>query len=617
MPRQINLIRLLRPHWKKLLLTTIAVVGVSAADVLQPWPLKIVLDSVLAGRQMPHWVASFANFAFGGDKRSILNFAVLSVIVITAVESVGSYVQSYFTTSIGEWAAHDIRCTVYHHIERLSLRFYDQKQTGDLITRMTSDIDAVQTLISSALMDSVVDVLTLTGMLSVMLYLNWQFSLIALCITPLLFVVAFTYKRRIKRISRSARKKESEVVSNIQEVFSSIRVVKAFAREDFEEKRFEKGSREQAETALQARAIKARLSPIVDVIVAGGTCVVLWYGAGLVLSGDLTAGALVVFMAYLRKLYSPLKDLAKMANTFSRASVGLEAIQEVMEEKEQVCERPDAIEAHDLKGRIEFDHVNFGYTPGRAVVKDVNLIVKPGQVAAFVGPTGAGKTTIINLIPRFYDVQSGSIRLDGEDVRNMKLGSLRQNISFVLQETILFHAPVWQNIAYGRLEATRDEIVRAAQLANAHEFIVKMPQGYDTMIGERGVTLSGGQRQRIAIARAIIKDAPILIMDEPTTGLDAASEELVLHALRNLMAGRTCIINAHRLATIRRADVIFVLRDGRIVERGTHQELLAHGGLYATLCDIQFRQQEDEQFQSAKLSPITVGDALPEPAWHS
>ncbi len=600
---QINLVRLLRPHWKELGVAALAVIGVSAADLLQPWPLKIVLDYVLTERRMPPWLESFTNLVFGGDRLAILSFAVVSVLIITVIDSIGSYIQSYWMTSVGEWVGHDIRSRVYHHIERLSLRYYDQKQTGDLITRMTSDIDAIQTLISSALMDTVIDLLTLSGMLGVMLYLNWRFSVIALCITPLLFIVAFKYKRRIKQVSRSARRKQTEMVSTIQEVFSSIRVVKAFAREEFEQRRFEKESREQVETALQARAIKARLSPIVDIIMAGGTCFVLWYGARLVLSGGLTAGALVVFMLYLRKLYSPLKDLAKMTNTFSRASVGLEAIQEVMREEEQVSDRADAIEARNLKGKIEFDHVDFGYSPERLALKDINLTIAPGQIAAFVGPTGAGKTTIINLIPRFYDVQSGHVRIDGEDAGSFRLESLRQNISFVLQETILFHAPVWQNIAYGKLEATRDEIVRAARLANAHEFIMNMPQGYDSMIGERGVTLSGGQRQLIAIARAIIRDAPILIMDEPTTGLDAASEKLVLAALNNLMAGRTCIINAHRLATIRRADIIFVLRDGTIVERGTHEELLARGGLYATLYDIQFQREETEQSGTAELSP--------------
>ena len=417
--KEIKLFQLLLPHWKGLTAALIAVLGITVADVLQPWPLKIVLDHVVSGRRLPDWLASIMNFAFGDNKNAVLNFAVVAVIAITIIESISSYVESHVMTSIGQWVGHDIRQRVYHHIERLSLRYYDQKQTGDLITRMTSDIDAVQSVITSALMKTLIDVLTVAGMLAVMFYLNWRFSLIALGVTPLLFIVVYKYKRRIKQVSRSARKKESEVLSTIQEVFASIRVVKAFGREDFEERRLAEGSRAQVETALQARDIKARLSPIVDIILAAGSCLVLWYGARLVLSGALTAGALVVFMLYLRKLYSPLKDLAKITNTFSRAAVGLEAIQEVMREEEQVS--TDGAATPRASGAIQFQHVDFGYTPGRLALKDLSFSIQPGQVAAFVGPTGAGKTTIINLIPRFYDVLSGHIRIDGEDVRNYQL----------------------------------------------------------------------------------------------------------------------------------------------------------------------------------------------------
>ena len=603
---EISLIRLLRSYWKQLVIAGIAVVGVSAADLLQPWPLKVVLDYVIANHPMPKWFNSLTNLVFGGDRVAILNFAIIAVAIITLVDSLSSYTQSYFMTSIGEWVGHDLRRTVYRHIERLSLKYHDQQQTGDLINRMTGDIESIQTVITSNLMDTVVDLLTLAGMLAVMVYLDWKFSLIALWITPVLFIVAFKYRGRIKQASRKARKKQSDVLSTIQEVFSSIRVVKAFAREDFEQQRFEQQSREQAEMALQARSVKARLSPVVDVIVATGTCLVLWYGVQRVLSGTLTPGALVIFMMYLRKLYSPMKHLAKMANTFSRASVGLEAIREVMREEEQTSNRAGAVTAQNVRGSIQFEHVNFGYSPDRLVTKDVSLKIEAGQIAAFVGPTGSGKTTITNLIPRFYDLLSGRILLDGVDVRSFTLESLRNNISFVLQETILFHAPVWQNIAYGKLEATRDEIVRAAQLANAHEFIVKMPQGYDTMVGERGLTLSGGQRQRIAIARAIIRDSPILIMDEPTTGLDAASEKLVMDALNRMMRGRTCLINAHRLATISQADIIFLVKDGRIVEQGTHEELLAQDGMYAPLYKIHSRWAEDKKPVSRKAAVYSL-----------
>jgi subfamily B ATP-binding cassette protein MsbA len=489
---------------------------------------------------------------------------------------------------------HELRQVLYHHIQRLSLAFHDRKRTGDLISTVTADIDAIQDFISQALLGIVVNVLTLVGMLAVMFYLNWRFTLIALSITPPLFAVVYTYTRRIKQASRALRKKEGEVVSVVAEVLSSIRVVKAFAREDYEEARLAQQSLENVEIALRARSLKAKLAPVVQVIVAVGTCLVLWYGVNLVLTDQMTSGSLLVFLLYLGKMYKPMRDLSKMTDTMSKASVSYERIHEVIETEDEVRNLPGAKKAPPFQGEIEFEHVHFAYENGYGTLRDINLHVEPGQVAALVGPTGAGKSTIISLIGRFYDPQQGSVKIDGRDVRSYKMKSVRRQMSFVLQETLLFRAPVWQNIAYGRPEASREEILRAAELANADEFISKMPQQYDTMVGEKGVTLSGGQRQRIAIARAIIRNAPILILDEPTSGLDAASEELVFEALGRLMEGRTTIVIAHRLATVRRADVIFVIDDGTIVERGTHDELLDAGGLYSKLYEIQFRDEANQ-----------------------
>ncbi|HEY3102302.1 MAG TPA: ABC transporter ATP-binding protein, partial [Pyrinomonadaceae bacterium] len=400
---------------------------------------------------------------------------------------------------------------------------------------------------------------------------------------------------RIKEASRDVRRKEGEVVSVLEEVLSSIRVVKAFAREDYEQERFEKQSLESVERALAARSLKAKLAPLVEVIVACGTCLVLWWGARLVVSGALTSGELLVFLLYLGKMYKPMRELSKMTDTISKADVGWERIREVLENETQVKNLPGAKRAPKFKGDIEFDRVSFAYNKEQPLLADLSLKIQPGQLAALVGPTGAGKTTIVSLLPRFYDVTSGSIRIDGQDIRRYKLKSLRRQISFVLQETILFRAPIWQNIAYGKPEATREEIIRAAQLANAEEFILRMPEGYDTMVGERGVTLSGGQRQRVTIARAVIREAPILVMDEPSSGLDAESENLVFDALSNLMAGKTSIVIAHRLATVSRADVIFVIDGGRVAEQGTHQELLARGGLYSRLYELQFKREDEER----------------------
>jgi len=593
MQKKIRITDLLYPHWPALTLAFVAVIGESVTDLLEPWPLKIVFDHVFGSKRMPDWLAGAVGW-FGSDKLSILNFVVLAVIAIAVFGALSSYFEKYLTTSVGQWVMHDLRRVLYSHIQRLSLSYHDQKRTGDLISRVTTDIDAVQNLVSSVLLGMLVNVLTLAGMVLVMLYLNWEFTLIAMLIAPGLFLVVFYYTRTIKKASRAVRRKEGEVVSVLEEVLSSIRVVKAFAREDYEQRRFEQESRENVELALQARNVKAKLPPIVELIVAGGTCLVLWYGARLVLAGGLTSGELLVFLLYLGKMYKPMRELSKMTDTISKASVGWERIREVLENETQVRDLPGAKRAPRLKGKIEFDQVSFSYDGRQPVLADVDLKIEPGQLVALVGPTGAGKTTIVSLLPRFYDLTSGEIRVDGTDIRRFKIKSLRQQISFVLQETLLFRAPVWQNIAYGKPEAKRGEVIRAARLAYADEFIEQMPEGYDTMIGERGMTLSGGQRQRIAIARAIIRDAPILILDEPSSGLDPAAEKLVFDALGNLMAGRTSIVIAHRLATVRRADVIFVIDEGRVVEQGTHEELLEQGGLYSRLYELQFRGEEED-----------------------
>ncbi len=584
---------LLRPHWKALTIGLLAVVGEGLANLLEPWPLKIVFDNVLKTKAGHGWLNHLILTTVGDNKLATLKFAALAVLAIAVLDAICSYTEKYLTTSVGQWIMHDMRRMLYSHVQRLSLAYHDQKQTGDLISRVTSDIDAIQSFIASGLLGALVNSLTLVGMVGVMFYINWQFTLIALCVAPALFAVVYTYTRRIKKASREVRKKEGQIVSVIQEVLSSIRVVKAFAREDYEQQRLEEESLEGVEIALRARSLKAKLSPLVAIIVAVGTCLVLWFGARMVLDGSLSAGSLIVFILYLGKMYKPMQELSKMTDTYSKAVVGYERIREVMETNHEICDLPRARLAPRFRGEIEFNRVEFSYRPDQPVLRQVSLKIESKQLAALVGPNGAGKTTLISLIPRFYDPLSGQIKIDKIDVRRFTQRSLRQQISFVLQETILFHAPIWQNIAYGKPEANRTEILRAAKLANAHEFIMKMPDGYNTLIGERGVTLSGGQRQCIAIARAIIRDTPILILDEPSSELDAASEKLVFEALDRLMEGKTTIVIAHRLSTIRRADVIFVLQEGRLAERGRHEELLRQGGLYSHLYEVQFRDEPE------------------------
>jgi subfamily B ATP-binding cassette protein MsbA len=400
--------------------------------------------------------------------------------------------------------------------------------------------------------------------------------------------VVFHYTRSIKQATRDVRRKEGEMVSVIQEVLSSMRVVKAFGREEFEQQRLAEESFASIGIALRVRGLKVRLAPLVDLIIAAGTCLVLWFGGRMALEGSLSVGSLVLFLWYLGRMYKPMRELSKMTDAYSKAAIGYERIREVLDTDREIRDVPGARRAPCFRGRVELSNVSFGYAADYPVLKQVSLMVEPGQVAALVGPTGAGKTTIINLIPRFYDPDTGTVKIDGTDVKLFEQESLRRQISFVLQETLLFRGPVWYNIAYGKPGASRAEIVQAATLANAHEFIERMPEGYDTIIGQRGVTLSGGQRQRIAIARAVIRKSPILILDEASSGLDAASEKLVFEALDRLMEGRTSIVIAHRLSTIRSADQIFVVDGGQIVEHGDHSELVRKGGLYAELHELQF-----------------------------
>ena len=567
--KRLSIRTLLKPHVGALVVGLIAVAGEAAANLLGPWPLKIVLDDVLRSKETHTSVVRWIHHFIGSDKMAMLKFACLAVLLIAVLDAVATYLEKYLTTSVGQWIAHDLRKMVYSHIQKLSLAFHDQERTGDLISRVTSDIDAIQAFMTQGLLGILINLITLLGMIGVMFYLDWRFTLIALSVAPALFAVVYSYTRRIKRASREVRKKESELTSVVEEVLSSIRVVKAFAREDYEVRRLEEESLEGVELALRARSLKAKLTPIVDLIVAVGTCLVLWFGAKLVLSGNLSAGSLVVFILYLSKMYKPMQELSKMTDTYSKAAVGYERIQELLDTEREVKDSRRAIAASKFKGKIEFEHVSFSYQPDSPILTDISFTVEPGHVAALVGPTGAGKTSIISLIARFYDPLSGSVKIDNIDIRRFRQKSLRQQISFVLQETMLFHAPVWQNIAYGKPEASRSEMIQAAELANASEFIERLPEGYNTILGERGMTLSGGQRQRIAIARAVIRNTPILILDEPTSGLDAASEKLVFDALDRLMQDKTAIVIAHRLSTVRGADMIFVIQDGSIVERVT------------------------------------------------
>jgi ABC-type multidrug transport system fused ATPase/permease subunit len=579
---------LLRPYRGSLLIILAAMLVQSTMTLAAPWPLKIILDNVVGDHKPAPWFGALLKPLLAhGHRMHLAALAAMAVVCIALLNAGASYIANYFTESVGQWVANDLRMRTYHHLQYLSLRYYDSHQSGVLLSTITADVLTIQNFASSATLGIVVDMFTILGMLVVMFYMNWDFTLIAVAVTPLMLLLASRFKKAVKKSTHEVRRQQSNIVAVVQQDLESIRVVKAFGRQELEQEALAAVSRATVAAALKAREVKALLSPIVTVIVSLCVAFVLWRGSLLILAGGMTAGELTVFLSYLASFFKPVKDLASMNNSIAQTAVAVERIRTILDADSILAERPDPSE-QVIHGEIVFDHVAFAYDANSPVLRDVSFTVKPGQMVGVVGPTGGGKSTIMSLIPRFYDPIAGTIKVDGIDVRDYRLKALRDQIGYVLQETVLFRGTVRDNIAYGRAGATEEEIIEAAKLANADEFISRMPDGYQTMVGDRGDTLSGGQRQRIGIARAIIRNNPILILDEPTAALDTESERLVIEALERLMKGRTVLTIAHRLSTIRDADTIIVLKDGVVAEQGTHSQLLALGGTYAELYNIQF-----------------------------
>jgi subfamily B ATP-binding cassette protein MsbA len=578
---------LLRPYTGPLLIVLAAMLVETAMSLAAPWPLKIILDNVLGTHHAPEWLHALRIIPLDSSKLELAAVAGMLVLAIAVLNAAASYVENYYTESVSQWVAHDLRMRVYDHLQRLSLGFYDTHQVGAILSTMTADVKTIQNFASSGTLGILVDLMTIVGMLGIMFWLDWDFALIAIAATPFLLLFVARFNRAVKKATHEVRKHQAEIVSVVQEGLESVRVVKAYGRQDREEENLSAVSRKTVDAALKARRIKSVLSPVVAIVAAICTGIVLWRGTDLVLAGAMTIGSLTVFLTYLSKFFKPVQDLAKMGSTIAQTAVAIERVQTLLETDAVMEERPDARDPGTVKGGIEFEHVAFAYDPKAPVLKDVHTKVAPGQFVGIVGPTGGGKSTIVSMVPRFYDPTDGRVLIDGVDLRDLTLQGLRGQIGFVLQDTVLFRGTVRDNIAYGRPSATEQEIAEAAKLANADEFIAKMPDGYHTMVGERGLTLSGGQRQRIGIARAIIRNAPILILDEPTAALDTESEKLVMEALQRLMKGRTVLTIAHRLSTIRDAHKIIVLKDGVVAEEGTHAELVARNGVYAELHRVQ------------------------------
>jgi ABC-type multidrug transport system fused ATPase/permease subunit len=581
-----SLIReLVRPYTGWLIIVFVAMLFETAMSLASPWPLKIVIDSVLGSHPLPDWLR---DLSAGDSKMGLALIAGVGVVLIAVIGAVATYIDNYYTESVGQWVANDLRIRIYDHLQRLSLSYFDKQQTGTLLSTITSDVATIQNFASSNTLSLLVDVLTIIGVLGLMFWLNWDFALIAVAVTPFLLLFVSRFKKAVKKATHEVRLHQADIVSVVQEGLESVRVVKAYGRENLEDTRLSDVSREAVDAALNARRVKSLLSPIVSIVVALCVAVVLWRGASLILKDVMTVGALTVFLAYLNKFFKPVQDLAKNTNAIAQATVSLERIKRILDTDEIIKDRADAKTLDTAKGTIAFENVAFGYDPGAPVLKGVNFEIEAGQKLGVVGTTGGGKSTVVGLIPRFYDADGGRVLIDGVDIMQYTKESLRKQIGFVLQDTVLFHGTIKSNIAYGRTGATDDEIIEAAKLANAHDFISAMPHGYDTLVGERGLTVSGGQRQRIGIARAIIRNSPILILDEPTAALDTESERLVMEGLSKLMKGRTVITIAHRLSTIRDSDKIIVLDRGVVAEQGTHDELLQLKGIYSELHRIQY-----------------------------
>ncbi len=585
MPVFLRLLAYLKPYRLTFLLCLGLVGLISAMELLKPWPLKLAVDQIIGRAPLALWGMTI-------DPATISVTVQLAAVVglLVAVHFLVGFVQllnNYLTIRMGQDMVQDLRCDLFQHLQRQSLLFHQKWPTGDLIYRIMGDTYAVQTLLMNGVFTTLTSSAMLIGMFVVCLRMDVELTIYAVCIIPFLFLAISRVSRRIGDLTTETHMKESQVYSTVERIFSSISLVQAFAREEEEKKRFVAESQHSFDRKLSLYALQTVYGWLVGGITAAGTALVLYVGVRHVLDGALTTGELLIFISYLATLYTPLSSLSTTVAGIRGSLAQAKRVIDVMAMDASVHEDPGAPPLSVSRCEVRFENVTFGYEPDKPVLTDVSFSCPGGSTVAVVGQTGAGKTSLVSLLLRFYDPQKGSIAIDGQDLRHVTLKSLRQHIAIVLQETQLFPMSVHENIAYGKRKATRDEVVQAARLANAHDFIMSMPEGYDTQLGERGSTLSGGQRQRLAIARALLKDAPLLILDEPTSALDAETESLIMQGLERLMANRTTFIIAHRLSMMRRADLILVIKDKRIHEMGTFDALMEKNGEFARLHGIQ------------------------------
>ena len=569
------------------------VLAIGVLELAKPWPLKVIVDNVLGGQPID-WPG-----LHGLGTHAILLAGCIALVGVYALLGALSVTSNYATINVGQRLVNDFRSELYAHLQRLSLAFHSRREVGDLLYRLTADTFAIQTLTMNGFFPILTSVVLLGGMLVVMVRLDWVLTLIALAIVPALLLSITRLSGRITSLATDARVKESALWGVAQRTIGAIRVIQAFTTEEDEHRRFVASSRDSLDANLRLYTFQTMYSAFVNVLIAGGTATVLWFGAIHVLSGQLTVGEVLVFTTYLASLYGPINNLTQTWGLIQGAKVGAERVFEILETAPDLVDGTRELSRGEVRGAVTFEGVQFAYDTSRLVLKGVTFHARAGDVVAIVGATGAGKTTLVSLVPRFYDVVAGRVLLDGVDVREFRMKTLRQQVGIVLQPPLVFPTTVRENIAYGRADATLADVRAAAHLAQLDDFTARLPAGLETPVGEGGATLSAGEQLRITIARAILRDAPILILDEPTSALDASTEARVMAGLEHLMEGRTTFVIAHRLSTVRRADTILVLDDGRIVEQGPFNELVARGGAFAELYQTQFGNEETSRVASS------------------
>lgn len=571
----LRILSYIKPYMHRLIFAMFCTIMAAAGNLYIPWIIKDMIDEVLA------------------DKNgTMLNWIAANIIAIFVVRGLFWYGQNYLMSYVGQSVIIDIRAAVFKKLQRLSVSFYDKNKTGTIMSYVTNDVNALQ----SAMVENTIEMITegfiLIGSVVTMIYLDWRLTLFTVCTFPVVLWFMEFFGKKIRKTGGRIQECTADITSVLQESVASARVIKSFVREDYEVDRFDVENRANFRANMKNAQLMATLTPVVELVAAIGVTMIIWYGGNNVINGTITAGSLVAFLTYAVNISNPIKRLTRVIGNIQKALAAAQRVFMIIDMPEEIAESRDAKQLPEVSGKVEFQNVSFAYDDKGNVITDLSFSVKPGEVIAIVGPSGAGKSTIANLLPRFYDVNKGDIKIDGHSVREVTLDSLREQVGIVPQETMLFNGSVYNNILYGRLDATKEEIEAAAKAANAHDFIMQLTDGYETKLGDRGVNLSGGQRQRIAIARAILKNPRILILDEATSALDTESERVVQEALDRLMVGRTSFVIAHRLSTVKNADKILVLEKGNLVESGTHDELLALDGLYAHLYKIQYRNKE-------------------------